>query len=110
MYEDIHEVNSYDYQTNIPDIPVGYDNYYLSKKEDNNIINILRQSAENSYPYIGYSVDLTESNNQVGCFNTCKPLADLSRPNTIYDFNSCMESCAVSGTSSGIIASKRPRK
>lgn len=109
MYEDIPNVVSYDYQETTPQQIPGYNNYYLSSKQDSNILQILRRSAENQYPYLGYAVDLNESNNlQPGCFSTCSQIANPSNPNSVYSYNACMTSCSTSGTSGGIISSKKP--
>lgn len=109
MYQDIQpDICSYDYQVTTPEYIKPYDNYYLSKKEDSNILNILKASAQNKYPYLGWAVDLENSYNQPGCFSTCQGLADPSKPSSVYDYNSCMDSCSVSGTSSGVQLGKRP--
>lgn len=108
MYEDIPNVVSYDYQVTTPEVVPGYSNYYLSQKEDSNILKILRKSADTNYPYLGWTVDLNQSNDQPGCFSTCNSLADPAKPNSVYNYNACMDSCSISGTSSGIVLSSKP--
>lgn len=112
MYQDIQpDIQSYDYQVTTPEYIPPYDNFYLSKKEDSNILRILRNSAQKNYPYLGWAVDLEQSNRQPGCASTCNtilPRDIYNYPNAVYDYNSCMNSCETSGTSAGIIASKKP--
>ena len=108
FYEDINAMEPFDYQPTTPEYIRPYDNFYLSQNIDSSILNILRNRNQNRYPYLQYSVDLEESNNnQPGCFNTCSSLADPRRPNTVYNFNACMDSCQISGTSRDVMVNKK---
>lgn len=61
--------------------------------------NVLATSKKVPFPLLRYMVDLENSYNQPSCHNTCSTLVDVTKPNTVYDYNGCMISCEMSGTS-----------
>ena len=93
---DITNIESYDYQEVTPEVIPSYNNFSMS------------YGAQP--PLLRYMVSLDDSHNQPGCFSTCKQLADPARPNSVYNFNSCMMNCDMAGVSSGIIPGSVPRK
>lgn len=90
---DIRDIQSYDYQGTLPDTYEAPNLYGVNYK--------------NQFPLLKYMVDITDSHNEPGCESTCSQLVDVSQPNTVYDYNSCMLSCQTGGTSGGIILSKK---
>ena len=92
---DNKDIQAFDYQETLPDIIPSYDTFEISKK--------------NQFPLLKYMVDIDNSHNEPGCESTCSQLVDVNNPNTVYNYNACMTSCNVGGTSGGIILSKKPK-